>query len=54
MPYAWPAAASFACQALRVVMVMGVLEGGFLVYNSLQDRFEHNEAIRPDKKDVLT
>ncbi|CAM9574448.1 unnamed protein product [Ectocarpus sp. 4 AP-2014] len=41
-------------QALRVVMVMSVLEGGFLVYNSLQDRFERSEAIRPDKKVALT
>eukprot|EP00752_Nemacystus_decipiens_P012001 g10640.t1 len=33
-------------QALRVVMVMGVLEGGFLIYNSLQDRFEGKERER--------
>lgn len=25
-------------------MVMGVLEGGFLIYNSLQDRFEGKDA----------
>ncbi|CAN0013290.1 unnamed protein product [Scytosiphon promiscuus] len=40
-------------QALRVVMVMGVLEGGFLVYNSLQDRFDRKDA-RPDKTTALT
>lgn len=27
-------------------MVMGVLEGGFLIYNSLQDRFEGKEKER--------
>ena len=44
-------------------MVMGVLEGGFLIYNSLQDRFEGIEAkakakakaaIPSDKKPSLT
>lgn len=41
-------------------MVMGVLEGGFLIYNSLQDRFEGKDAtakakaIQSDKKASLT
>lgn len=43
----------YTLQALRVVMVMGVLEGGFLVYNSLQDRFDRKDA-RPDKTTGLT
>ena len=41
-------------QALRVVMVMGVLEGGFLIYNSLQDRFEGKEKGREGTSDAKT
>lgn len=34
----WPS------QAVRVVMVIGVLECGFLLINNIQDRFEGQEA----------
>lgn len=36
--------ANYPGQALRVVMVVGVLECGFLLFNNIQDRFEGQEA----------
>ncbi|CAM9592646.1 unnamed protein product [Laminaria digitata] len=39
-------------QAVRVVMVVGVLECGFLLINNIQDRFEGQEAR--DKRPAVT